>query len=308
MSELIFHHYPQSPVSEKVRVVMGMKNLNWRSVEIPRLLPKPDLMPLTGGYRRTPVMQFGADIYCDSQCIIRELERRFPNPTLYPDGSAGMVWGVCRWIEGEVFSHVTTVVLGAQIDSLDRRVLDDRGRLYFGSHWSPGALENALPFSLAQLRAQFGWMEERLSGGRRFMLGDQPGLPDAVCYHVIWFLRGRYEGGPEFLSQFPNLLRWEQSIQAMGHGSSTELSSEQALEVARETESTSTPDTDLKDPEKLKSGQRVSVVPDGDGGDPEVIGELIFAGVEELAIRFKNNRVGEVAIHFPRVGYKVSRL
>ena len=74
MTELILHHYPQSPVSEKVRVVLGLKGLSWRSVEIPRLPPKPDLMPLTGGYRMTPVMQLGADVYCDSQCIIREIE------------------------------------------------------------------------------------------------------------------------------------------------------------------------------------------------------------------------------------------
>ena len=77
MTEIVFHHYPQSPVAEKVRVVFGIKQLHWRSVEIPRIPPKPDLMPLTGGYRRTPVLQVGADIYCDSQCIMRELERRF---------------------------------------------------------------------------------------------------------------------------------------------------------------------------------------------------------------------------------------
>ena len=76
MPDLILHHYPQSPVAEKVRVVLGIKNVAWRSVQIPRLPPKPDLMPLTGGYRRTPVLQVGADVYCDSQCIIRELERR----------------------------------------------------------------------------------------------------------------------------------------------------------------------------------------------------------------------------------------
>jgi len=76
---VIFHAYPQSPVAEKVRIVSGIKGLAWRSVEIPRLPPKPMLTALTGGYRRTPVMQIGPDLYCDSQCIIRELERRPPS-------------------------------------------------------------------------------------------------------------------------------------------------------------------------------------------------------------------------------------
>ena len=98
MTQLLFHHYPQSPVAEKVRVILGIKGLDWHSVEIPRLPPKPDLMPLTGGYRRTPVMQIGADIYCDSQCIIQELESRFPNPSIYNDGNGGLEWGLSRWI------------------------------------------------------------------------------------------------------------------------------------------------------------------------------------------------------------------
>jgi glutathione S-transferase len=86
-NQIILHHYPQSPVAEKVRIVLGMKGLSWKSVEIPRLPPKPNLVALTGGYRLTPVMQIGADIYCDTKCIIRELQRRFPFPTLFQGGS-----------------------------------------------------------------------------------------------------------------------------------------------------------------------------------------------------------------------------
>src|SRR5689334_19212590 len=36
--------------------------------------PRPELMPMTGGYRRTPVLQIGADIYCDTQLILRVLK------------------------------------------------------------------------------------------------------------------------------------------------------------------------------------------------------------------------------------------
>ena len=83
---VILHRFPQSPFSEKIRLIFGLKGVAWTSVLISRIMPRPDLMPLTGGYRRTPVMQIGADIYCDTQCIIRELERRFPEPTLFPEG------------------------------------------------------------------------------------------------------------------------------------------------------------------------------------------------------------------------------
>ncbi len=54
MSELILHHYANSPFSEKVRLVLGLKGLSWRSVTVPVMMPKPDVLALTGGYRRTP--------------------------------------------------------------------------------------------------------------------------------------------------------------------------------------------------------------------------------------------------------------
>src|SRR5262250_934439 len=108
MDEIILHHYPASPVSEEVRIGLGMKRLAWRSVEIPRVPPKPDVMPLTGGYRRTPIMQIGADIYCDSACMLRELERRFPEPTFFPGSAEGLPWGIGRWTDA-VFEVVARI-------------------------------------------------------------------------------------------------------------------------------------------------------------------------------------------------------
>src|SRR4051812_23418000 len=83
-SELILHHYDFSCYSEKVRLILGLKGLIWRSVEISPVLPKPDYMPLTGGDPRAPALQIGADVFCDSKRIIEELERRFPQPSLDP--------------------------------------------------------------------------------------------------------------------------------------------------------------------------------------------------------------------------------
>src|SRR5260370_28022092 len=90
---IILHHFDQSPFSEKIRLIFGLKNIAWTSVRISRIMPRPDLMPLTGGYRRTPVMQIGADIYCDTQCIMRELERRFSAPSPLPGGYSGISRG-----------------------------------------------------------------------------------------------------------------------------------------------------------------------------------------------------------------------
>ena len=89
--ELILHHYDRSPFSEKVRLIFGLKRLEWRSVVQPMVLPKPALTPLTGGLRRIPVLQIGADVYCDTNLIAAELDRRFPDPPLFgPPAEAAM--------------------------------------------------------------------------------------------------------------------------------------------------------------------------------------------------------------------------
>ena len=99
MTELILHHYDFSNYSEKIRLALGFKSLAWRSVIIPPIAPKPDLAPLTGGYRRTPVLQVGADIFCDTSLIARELERRFPTPTLFPSDLAAISDAITYWAE-----------------------------------------------------------------------------------------------------------------------------------------------------------------------------------------------------------------
>ncbi|MDH3378163.1 MAG: glutathione S-transferase family protein [Gammaproteobacteria bacterium] len=303
--DIILHHYPQSPISEKVRVVFGLKKLAWRSVQIPRIPPKPELMPLPGGYRRTPVMHIGADVYCDSQCIIREIEYRYPLPTLLPGGSGGMPWGLARWIDGPFFDAAITVVLGHQAEQLPQDFAADRCRLYFGPNYDLDEIQRTVPHALAQLRAQFGWIEERLQCGRPFLLGSDPGLPDALCYYLTWFVRGRYNEAEPLLNQFPRLLEWYGRVADVGHGSPTDMTASEALDIAAASSPENNAGIDPQDPQGLAAGQRVAVAPDGDGGDPEVIGELATLNNAEIAIRREEPLVGEIIVHFPRVGYTV---
>jgi glutathione S-transferase len=65
-TDTILHHYFNSPYSEKVRIQLAIKGLVWSSVVQPSVMPKPDRTPLTGGYRRIPVMQIGTEVFCDS--------------------------------------------------------------------------------------------------------------------------------------------------------------------------------------------------------------------------------------------------
>lgn len=305
MSEVILHHYPQSPVSEKVRIGLGIKQLAWRSVEIPRVPPKPELMPMTGGYRRTPVMQIGADIYCDSQCILRELQRRFPDPSFFPGGGDGMPWALNRWADF-VFDQVVGVVMGAAADTLPEAFAKDRGRLYFGPDFDFRKVKEQIPHNVTQLRAQFGWLDQRLATGRSFMLGEQPGLPDAVAYYLVWFIRGRWESGPAFLSEFPSLEKWEKRVAAIGHGKPADMSAADALQIAKTSEPNTPERADPRDPMGIKPGMAVNIVADVDGGEEPVSGSVHYSDRDSIAVLKQHEQVGTVCIHFPRVGYRVT--
>lgn len=89
MSGIILHSFDASPFTQKALRLLGLKRLSWRAVTTPMILPRPELVALAGGYRGTPLMQIGAELYIDSQLIAGELEKRFPTPTLFPGGALG---------------------------------------------------------------------------------------------------------------------------------------------------------------------------------------------------------------------------
>lgn len=309
MTQIILHNYPQSPVAEKARVGLGIKGATWANVEIPRLAPKPMLTALTGGYRRTPVMQIGADIYCDSQCILQELEARIPSPSFFPTKDAGLIWALSRWTDGDLFDLTVKIVLGSAGDGLAEDFAKDRGRLYFGPDWAKGlkAANADLPHLAAQMRGAMKWLNDQLSDGRRFFLGADAAAIDAQFYQLVWFLRGRWSQGSTFLSEFPHLETWEESIAELGHGTVSQMSPEEAIKIA----AASAPlgfdvAQDLsRDPQGLKLGADVVVSPDVDGGEQPVAGTLVFASVERLTLSRHEEGVGPINVHFPRIGYRI---
>jgi glutathione S-transferase len=303
MTDIILHHYEISPYSEKVRIGLGLKGLAWRSVEIPVIMPKPDLTALTGGYRKTPVLQIGADIYCDSQLIMRELERRHPTPSFYPAGR-GAADALAWWAEKTTFSPAVGIALAKKPDAFAEGFLEDRAK-FSGRNIDPAAMMAAVPNLLDQLRAHFDWLDQSLADGRPFLQGFAASLADLAAYHPIWFFKRNFGPTAAPLDGFPRLLSWAERVAAIGHGRRSPMTSEQALDVARTATSITKASADAKDPNGRKPGQVVSVTPDDTGRDP-VIGELVTSGIDEIVIRRSDPAIGEVCLHFPRAGFVVT--
>src|SRR5712664_3014772 len=184
---LILHHYDASPFSEKVRKIFGMKRLKWRAVEQPSIMPKPDLVPLTGGYRRIPVLQIGADVYCDTQLIVRLLERLHPAPTLYPGGSEGTCHAWNLWADRLLFLPLVAAVFAETWQFLPPEFIADRTKMVPGRNF--GEMPKLGPPAREQVRALFAIVEAQLADGRPYLLGAEPSLADATCFQQAWFLR-----------------------------------------------------------------------------------------------------------------------
>ena len=303
MTDIILHHYAISVFSERVRLAFGLKGLTWKSVTIPHMMPKPGLMPLTGGYRRTPVMQIAADVYCDTLLILRKIEALHPSPTLYPESSKGLSTALAWWVDKSLFWNA----LGVLVDTLGPKIPPDfvAERKAFGFPLGAEEVKPLLHRHLQQGAAHLGWLADMLADGRRFLLGDAVSVADLAAYSTYWVLST--QGGEEALARLPYeaLRAWAARVAGLGHGTPINMSAEEALRIARESQPEELSGVGDGDPSGLKAGMMVSVMADDTGRDA-VKGELIAASAQEIVIRSRHESVGEVHIHFPRAGFDVT--
>jgi glutathione S-transferase len=302
---ILLHQYDISPFSEKVRVAFGIKGLSWYAVDQPVIMPKPELIALTGGYRKIPVMQIGADIYCDTQIILRELERRYPEPSLFVGGDCGIGWGMGCWTDRILFQTAVGVIFGSAGDAVDEAFKKDREKL-MGRPFDTDQMKAAVPMLKEQLRAQIDWLESQLADGRAFLMGDRAGIADVNAYYNLAFIRWIAPEGVAIIDGFENVTAWEARIQKIGHGSRREMDRNEALDIAREATSIAVAATDPAEPNGLKKGDQVTVMADDYGREP-VSGELVSSSAQHIALKRSDPRVGDVTLHFPRTGFWVTR-
>ena len=305
--ELILHHYDFSCFSEKVRLVLGMKGLRWRSVSIPSTLPKPDYLPLTGGYRRAPALQIGADVFCDSVRIVEELEERFPEPSIYPgpDPRQQRAFAAVlqRWTDSTLLRTTINYIscLHSDAPRFTPEFLADRAALFGKSAVGLKGRATTMKY-LTQLRPQLEWIGDMLSDGRRYILGDAMSLADCAVYHALWIMdQLAYQRVPSI----PQPIRgWMDRIAARGQGFSSPMTALEALDVAAAADPLpAAPSQVLEgDPEV---GTEVLITPTDTGRANPSFGVLSYVGSTRAGLLHRNDRTGAVAVHFPRFGYEI---
>ena len=155
-----------------------------------------------------------------------------------------------------------------------------------------------------QFRANADWIEAQLGDGREFLLGEFS-LADINAYMNVWYARQSLPEIADILTAFPLISAWEKRIQAFGHGSRSEISTAEALEIGTKSTPQAKPLADPNDPNGRKPGDVVSVHSD-DAWKTDIRGEIVSLSAQHIAIRRKDDRAGEVVVHFPRAGFTIT--
>ena len=301
------HHYPPSLFSEKVRVLFGYLDLEWHSVTIPPIMPRPDLMPLSGGYRKTPIMQIGANVYCDSEIICRRLAELADNQTLYSHGFNAD--RVARWADTELFRTVVALnfrpqAIAAQMSQMSAAAIEafqkDRAELSAGApivSVDPAAAE-------AQFKGLLQNLENSIAAD--FLFGDNPTIADFSLYHCLWFVGGN-TANASLLEGWPKIKSYLQRMANFGHGRFTEITSREALAEGTNAAPVA-PANARVDPRvagDLHVDDSVTVAASDYGRNP-IAGSLVSWTANEIVIRRNDPIAGVVMIHVPNIGFEVA--
>jgi glutathione S-transferase len=313
MPDLILHHYASSPFSEKIRLILGYKQLAWKSVTVPSITPKPDVLALTGGYRKTPFLQIGSHIYCDTALICDVLEHIRPEPAIYPAGHKGLARVVAQWADEKLFWAAMAYnfhprglaqMFGGSPDAppeqwagVAKAFGEDRAKMRTGMPRLP--LADATAAYRSYLRRLSNMLE-----GQPYLLGHNPCVADFAAYHPLWFTRTQTPVMAEILDATPAVLAWMDRMAAIGHGTREKLSATDSIALcAASAGAGAVFDHEvMQDEHGIALGSRVSITAESFGPEPTE-GELVAATRMHYTLRRNDERAGVVHVHFPRIGY-----
>ena len=302
--DLILHHYPTSPFAEKIRRILGFKSLVWKSVVIPTVMPKPDVLALTGGYRKTPILQIGADIYCDTALICDVLEQIQPAPTLYPARDKGAARLIAQWADNTLFwsamgynfhaAGAAQIFTGSAPET-GKLFAEDRAKMRIGvPRVSPA---DAAAAYKSYLRRLANMLEDQ-----PYLLGQQACVADFAAYHPLWFTRYCTSVRADILDATPLVLAWMDRIAAIVSTRGSDLQANEAITIAASATPAALHDAVFQDDHGIPLGSQVTIASDSFGPEPST-GELIAATRMHYTLRRVDERAETVHVHFPRIGY-----
>ena len=300
-SPFILYHYPASPYAEKVRLLAGYLGVRWQSVEVPIQPPRDQLAILAGGYRRIPVMQCGADVFCDTAIICDEVISQ-ADRDLASCSEAALE--LAKRSETDVFfaairqgSQLKTAIGLTVMMGFKGMLAFAKDRASFAQGHGPAAQTPDVARSVFSL---FLRDLDQMLVSQSYLGGDAPSLSDFCCYHPIFLAQG-FKSIKE--STLPaGVKAWMARMAGFGWGQYSDVSSDEAMAAAKVREPRPLPEGSADHPEV---GQWVTVTPLDTGRGP-VTGALVSRSETRIIVARRSADVGLCHVHFPVCGFECS--
>lgn len=300
---IILHHYENSPYAEKIRLMFGLTNSHWQSLLSPAMPPRPNIDPLTGGYRRIPVAQIGADIFCDTSLIAKEVARITQSRSLDLSLIDEETLALMQQAEEEVFFAAIAAIpplriLGTMLRFFGPigmyRFAKDRSGLLNGSSRAPNNSNATIILSTF-----LDMLDDKLNDSA-WINGEMPSIADFAAFHPLW-LHVSCNRRP--LAASASVQQWYQRVENIGHGERIEITQADGFKTARDAEPRPLPSEQTISPVAL--GETVQVAPTDYGVVPAT-GILAAVTESRIIIARDTDECGTVHVHFPNKDYSLS--
>ena len=289
-------------------LLLGYLNQSYLSFIAPKGIPRPIEEELVGEYsRRIPILQIGADLYCDSQLIMKVLAKKNESDHLfnYPSFEEAS-----NWIE-KIEIHGNTSIFGS-IKPLELicayfknmppnhawKFITDRAKLGKTVKLPNADLPHEQKVNIAQTYLKE--VDKQLSQQAFFLTNKMPTSVDFTAFTMIYYLDTINK--LKLAQGLPNLHRWYQRMSTMGTGSFKEISGKECLHIARDT---SPMPIDSQYLNSSRIGQEITFTNKGFMAQMNsgVKGVVVGENNNVIILRRESPQVGVVHVHFPKLSY-----
>jgi glutathione S-transferase len=306
------HWYPQSPFAQKIVAILNYKKLDYKLVQISMMEPRPLRRPLDANYPKTPILQIGNQVFCDTKAIIAELESRYPEPSLYPplkhsgQSSKTLAFGMTNLLDTSIFAAVPTQF---NLDVIPLALLEDRAKMKGNGKFDVAKTKALQPYLKLELQAQLDRLTAGLVRGQWILDTETPSDSDFSLFMITFFLNmvindaWTKEHYPLLVEHFERMVVLTLPDRA---DTMPQISAEDALQIAKVQQAPHSVSTSLSPSAQgiARIGQKVSVTP-LDMGKTPAVGELAALTSDRVVLRINDDRTGDVYVHFPLTAYVV---
>lgn len=300
MSVPILYHYPMSPYSEKLRLTMGLLQRPWLSAQVAAYPPRAALAAVVGGYRRIPVLQIGAHIYCDTRLAFAALMGDESGYLSLTDRDEALR----QWAEQEVFFAVIAASSHYRALRYLTRELSILGLLRFlrdriVMKRDASIIQPDAKTARDVLSSFVSHLDDRLTENA-YLSGPEMGYLDLCCFHPLWMA---CQIDPRVTARCSSAVRaWFKKIQDIGHGEFSPATPQIIADaIAEQTDFSG----GVVEPPYLVA-EPVTVRPSDYARDASS-GMLVSLDGRRIVLERPLSEGGRVFLHFPRHGFEISR-